>query len=87
MFLLVLSEKLRLCTTAEAYFELDDKVTHVFKPNMKVPLAAIRQVDNELDRLKENGIIDQVDCAKRAAPTKSPWSKIHIEYAGQVSGT
>ncbi|XP_029651316.1 uncharacterized protein K02A2.6-like [Octopus sinensis] len=65
----ILSDKLGLRTKTEACFQIKENAIQVFKPKRTVPFAAIKHVDEELDRLEKIGVIQKVEYAKWSAPT------------------
>ncbi|XP_062541724.1 uncharacterized protein K02A2.6-like [Armigeres subalbatus] len=63
----VFSEQLGLCTKAKVKLELRAGKTPVFRPKRPVAYAMYRTVDDELDRLEQDGIIKPVDFSEWAA--------------------
>uniref|UniRef100_A0A5S6Q145 Reverse transcriptase domain-containing protein n=1 Tax=Trichuris muris TaxID=70415 RepID=A0A5S6Q145_TRIMR len=57
-----------LCTQAKATLRLKPDARPVFRPKRPVPFAALPEVERELDRLEQNGVIFKVAHSYRAAP-------------------
>lgn len=65
----VFSEGLGLCTKTEVNFELKQNVKPVFKPKRNVPFSSKEDIEIELQRLQENGVVEKVDYSEWASPT------------------
>ncbi|XP_062704096.1 uncharacterized protein K02A2.6-like [Aedes albopictus] len=64
----VFSEKLGLCSKAKVKLDLKAGKTPVFRPKRPVAYAMCQAVNDELDRLEQDGIISPVDYSDWAAP-------------------
>ena len=65
----VFSEGLGVCTKTEVNFELKQNVKPVFKPKRNVPFSSKQDIEIELQRLQENGVVEKVDYSEWASPT------------------
>ena len=63
------SEGLGVCTKTEVNFELKQNVKPVFKPKRNVPFSSKEDIEIELQRLQENGVVEKVDYSEWASPT------------------
>ena len=63
------SEGLGVCTKTEVNFELKQNVKLVFKPKRNVPFSSKEDIEIELQRLQENGVVEKVDYSEWASPT------------------
>ena len=52
-----------------AKFELKPNIEPVFKKKRNVPFALLNQIDEELNRLKQIGVLLKVEYSERASPT------------------
>lgn len=57
------------CTKAVAKFEVKENEQPVFKKKRNVPYAAIEQIDGELERLENMGVLEKIDHSEWATPT------------------
>ena len=57
------------CFKLKAKVKRKDGAQPVFKKKRKVPLAALEQINKELDRLEQAGILSKTDISEWAAPT------------------
>ncbi|XP_053661989.1 uncharacterized protein LOC128711146 [Anopheles marshallii] len=62
------SNELGCCTKANVQLKLKKGATPVFRPKRPVAYAVLQQVESELERLEEEGIITKVDFSEWAAP-------------------
>ena len=60
---------LRKCSKLKAKLKVKDGAQLVFKKKRNVPFAALEQIDKELDRLEQAGILSKTDFSELAAPT------------------
>ena len=60
---------LGVCTKTEVNFELKQNVKPVFKPKRNVPFSSKENIEIELQRLQENGVVEKVDSSEWASPT------------------
>ena len=65
----VFSDGLGMCTKTEVKFELKQNVKPVFKPKRNVPFSSKVDIENELQRMQENGVVEKVDYSGWASPT------------------
>ncbi|KAL3091042.1 hypothetical protein niasHT_021255 [Heterodera trifolii] len=64
----VFSDGLGMCTKFEAHLKLKENSSPVFCGSRPVPLGVQNEVDAELDRMIELGVLQKVDYSKWAAP-------------------
>lgn len=57
------------CSKFKANFRVKDGARPVFKKKLNVPFAALEQINKELDRLEQAGILSKTDFSEWAAPT------------------
>ena len=48
---------------------MKDGAQPIFKKKRNVPFAALEQINKELDRLEQAGILSKTNCSEWAAPT------------------
>ena len=65
----IFSAGLGKCTKIKAKFELKENTRPIFRKNRNVPFVAIEEINKELDRLVNMGILLKVEFSERAAPT------------------
>ena len=65
----VFSASLGKCTKIKAKFELKENTCPIFRKKRNVPFAATKEIDKELDRLVNMGILSKVEFSEWAAPT------------------
>ena len=58
-----------MCTKTEVNFELKQNVKPVFKPKRNVPFSSKEDIEIELQRLQENGVVEKVDYSEWESPT------------------
>lgn len=77
----VFRDTLGHCTRTKITLFLKQDAKPVFRPKRPVPFHAVQQVDEELARLQQLGIITPVDFSEWAAPTvvvKKPGGKVRV---------
>ena len=57
------------CSKLKAKLKVKDSAQPVFKKKRNVPFTALEQINKELDRLKQAGILSKTDFSEWAAPT------------------
>ena len=57
------------CTKIKAKFELKENTRPVFRKRRNVPFAATEEINKEIDRLVNMGILSKVECSEWVAPT------------------
>ena len=57
------------CTKIKAKFELKENTRPIFRKRRNVPFAATEEINKELDRLVNMGILPKVEFSEWAAPT------------------
>ena len=57
------------CTKIKAKFELKENTQPIFRKKRNVPFAANEEINKELDRLVNMGILSEVEFSEWAAPT------------------
>ena len=57
------------CTKIKAKFELKENTRPIFRKKRKIPFAATEEINKELDRLVNMGILSKVELSEWAAPT------------------
>ncbi|XP_052895614.1 uncharacterized protein K02A2.6-like [Anopheles moucheti] len=62
------SDELGCCAKAKVQLKLKKGATPVFRPKRPVAYAMLQQVESELDRLENLGIITRVDFSEWSAP-------------------
>ena len=65
----VFSAGLGKCTKIKAKFELKENTRPIFRKRRNVPFAATEEINEELDRLVNMGILSKVEFSEWAAPT------------------
>ena len=65
----VFSAALGKCTKIKAKFELKENTHPIFRKKRNVPFAVTEEINKELDRLVNMGIISKVEFSEWAAPT------------------
>ena len=65
----VFSAGLGKCTKIKAKFELKENTRPIFRKKRNVPFATTEEIDKELDRLVNIGILSKVEFSEWAAPT------------------
>ena len=65
----VFSAGLGKCTKIKAKFELKENTHLILRKKRNVPFAATEEINKELDRLVNMGILSKVEFSKWAAPT------------------
>ena len=60
---------LRKCSKLKAKLKVKHGAQPVFKKKRNVPFAALEQINKELDRLEQAGILSKTDFSEWAAPT------------------
>ena len=65
----VFSAGLGKCTKIKAKFELKENTRPIFRKKRNVPFAATEEINKELDRLVNMGILSKVEFSEWAAPT------------------
>ena len=64
----VFSEGLGICKKTEAKFEVKESAKPIFKRKRNVPFGALEQIDKELERLENLGIISGIEFSEWACP-------------------
>ena len=64
----VFSADLGKCTKIKAKFELKENTRPIFRKKQNVPFAATEEINKELDRLVNMGILSKVEFSEWAAP-------------------
>ena len=64
----VFSEGLGICKKTEAKFEVKENAKPIFKRKTNVPFGALKQIDKELERLKNLGVISHIEFSEWACP-------------------
>ena len=64
----VFSEGLGVCIKTEVNFELKQNVKPVFKPKRNLPFSSKEDIEIELQRLQENGVVKKVNYSEWASP-------------------
>ena len=67
-FLEVFSVGLGKCTKIKAKFELKENIRPIFRKKRNVPFTATEEINKELDRLVNMGILSKVEFSEWAAP-------------------
>ena len=67
-FSLVFSEGLGICKKTEAKFEVKENAKPIFKRKRNVPFGALEQIDKELERLENLGVISRIEFSEWACP-------------------
>ena len=57
------------CTKIKAKFELKENTRPIFRKKRNVPFAATEEINKELDRLVNMGILSKVEFSEWATPT------------------
>ena len=65
----VFSAGLGKCTKIKAKFNLKENTRPIFRKKRNVPFAATEEINKELDRLVNRGILSKVEFSEWAAPT------------------
>ena len=65
----VFSVGLGKCTKMKAQFQVKDHAQPIFWKKQNVPIAALEQIDEELDKLEKAGILSKTDFSEWDAPT------------------
>ena len=65
----VFSAGLGKCTKIKAKFELKENTRPIFRKKRNIPFAATEEINKELDRLVNIGILSKVEFSEWAAPT------------------
>ena len=65
----VFSAGLGKCTKIKTKFELKENTRPIFRKKRNVPFAATEEINKELDRLVNMGILSKVEFSEWAAPT------------------
>ena len=65
----VFSAGLGKCTKIKAKFELNENTRPIFRKKRNVPFASSEEINKELDRLMNMGILSKVEFSEWAAPT------------------
>ena len=65
----IFSAGLCKCTKIKAKFELKENTDSIFRKKRNVPFAATKEINKELDRLGNMGILSKVELSECAAPT------------------
>ena len=65
----VFSAGLGKCTKNKAKFELKENTRPIFRKKRNVPFAATKEINKELDRLVNMGILSKAEFSEWAAPT------------------
>ena len=65
----VFSAGLGKCTKIKAKFELKENTRPIFRKKRSVPFATIEELNKELDRLVNMGILSKLEFSEWAAPT------------------
>ena len=63
------SDGLGKCSKLKAKLKVKDGAQPVFKKKRNVPFATLEQINKELDRLEQAGILSKTDFSEWAAPT------------------
>ena len=82
----VFSVGLGKCTKFKAKFELKENTCPIFRKKLNVPFAATEEINKELDRLVNMGILSKVEFSKWAAPTvyirkKSKEIRVYADFS------
>ena len=64
----VFSAGLGKCTKIEAKFELKENTHPIFRKKRNVPFTATKEINKELDRIVNMGILSKVEFSEWAAP-------------------
>ena len=64
----VFSEGLGICKKMEAKFEVKENAKPIFKRKRNLPFGALEQIDKELERLKNFGVISRIEFSEWACP-------------------
>ena len=64
----VFSEGLGICKRTEAKFEVKENAKPIFKRKRNVPFGALEQIDKELERLENLGVISRIEFSEWASP-------------------
>ena len=75
----VFSAGLGKCTKIKAKFELKENTHPIFRKKRNVAFAATEEINQELDRLVNTGILSKVEFSEWAAPTVYIRKKIYFE--------
>ena len=64
----VFSERLGICKKTVAKFEVKENAKPIFKRKRNVPFGALEQIDKELERLENLGVISHIEFSEWACP-------------------
>ena len=65
----IFSAGLVKCTKIKVKFEMKENTRPIFRKKRNVPFAATEEINKELDRLVNMGILSKVEFSEWAAPT------------------
>ena len=80
------------CSKLKAKLKVKDGAQPALKKKRNVPFAALEQINKELDRLKQAGILSKIDFSEWAAPTvhvkkKSNQIRISADFSTGLNDT